>query len=64
MLGHDHKGGMEVVRGETLGGHLVGCTFVAFLSANPRVPAQGYVPLGGTGMGWAMDTQVFTPVLP
>ena len=31
---------------------------------NPGVPAQGYVPLGGTGTGWAVDTRGFTPVLP
>ena len=37
---------------------------VVFLLANPRVPAQGYIPLGGMGMGWALDTLGFIPVLP
>ena len=37
---------------------------VVFLLVNPRVPAQGYVPLRGTGTGWALDTRGFTPVLP
>ena len=39
---------------------------VVFLLANPGVPAQGYryLPLGGMGTGWALDTQGFTPVLP
>ena len=30
----------------------------------PLTPGQGYVPLGGTGTGWVMDTRGFTPVLP
>ena len=30
----------------------------------PLTPQQGYVPLGGTGMGWVVDTRGFTPVLP
>ena len=65
MLGHDHVGGTEAVRGEMLGDHLVGMHLrIAFLLANPGVPAQGYVPLGGMGMGWVMDTWGFTPVLP
>ena len=56
MLGHDHVGGMEAVRGEMMGDHLMGMHL--------RVPAQGYVPLGSMGTGWVMDTQGFTPVLP
>ena len=62
MLGHDHAGSMEAVRGETLGDHLVGnlgCTFIALLLASPRVP--GHLP---RGMGWVVDTWGFTPVLP
>ena len=48
-----------------MGDHLVGMHLrVAFLLANPGVPAQGYVPLGGMGTGWVVDTQGFTPVLP
>ena len=41
-----------------------GCAFVVLFLANPRVPTQGYIPLGGMGTGWALDTQGFTPVLP
>ena len=65
MLGHNPVGGTEAVRGETLGDHLVGMHLrVAFLLANPGVPTQGYIPLGGMGAGWVVDTWGFTPVLP
>ena len=30
----------------------------------PLTPGQGYVPLGGMGMGWVVDTRGFTPVHP
>ena len=64
MLGHYHVGGTEAVRGRHWVATSWGCAFISFLLANPGVPAQGYVPLGGMGMGWVVDTRGFTPVLP
>ena len=65
MLGHDHVGGAEAVRGETMGDHLVGMYLhIAFLLANHGVPMQGYIPLGGMGTGWVVDTWGFTLVFP
>ena len=61
MLGHDHMGGVEAVRGETVGDHLMGMHIPL---GQPQEPTQGYIPLGGMGMGWVMDTWGFTPVLP
>ena len=51
MLDHDHTGGAEAVRGETLGDHLVGMYVCSIILGQPRGTRPGVRTPRGYGYG-------------
>ena len=51
MLDHNHTGGMEALRGETLGDHLVGMYICSIILGQPWGTCPGVCTPGGYGYG-------------